>query len=153
MNFKQFLNFKELDEEIYKNLNGLPMDDLKYWEIVLNKCTYFLEKKYKLNYVSQGRNRIVFSSNDRNIVVKVPKNDMGNFDNNYEYNTQLIEKEKRAKCKIIFLEKSMIYLLVMEKLNITTIPDKYKSLAYEFDSMQIGLNKRGKYVGYDYGRW
>lgn len=105
--------------------------------------------------VGAGRHRVGFSKG--NVVVKVPKNDMGMMDNEREYRMyrESIQKPKRhrplARNKLIMIDD--IPVLYIEKLDIE--PNVYKhgpqpTWADEIDSQQVGVDRKGKWKAYDY---
>lgn len=60
---------------------------------------------------------------------------------------------QHANCKMFFLNKTRIPIIIMEKLN---IDHPYKDLpdwANEYDCCQVGSTKSGKFKAYDYSRY
>lgn len=156
MNFKFFMSLDELDNLLFEKLKEVKGDylDLKYWEDVIKTSSEFFKNKFNLDYLDSGRNRVVLTSSNRNVVVKIPKSEQGNQDNKYENENQSYDT---AKCKLFKLPKSYIFILVMEKLEKVTSDDlknrDVRNLAYQFDSGQIGKSKRGIFKGYDFGQF
>ena len=100
-------------------------------------------------YIGKGRNRIVWRR--CNIVVKVPLNNDGLHDNwnerkmwsKYHTHTEI----KYASCRLY-----ANYFLLMEYVNAFVPTSDLPMWANYVDCRQVGYNRRGMIVAYDYGR-
>ena len=107
-----------------------------------------LVKKYGPPFPT-GRHRAVFS-NGRN-VFKYPINDYGFHDNAWEYRKYSNRTDKSfpmARCRIIDIKE--IPILVMEFVEQVPYGKDMPSWADFIDSQQVGWNKKGDIVAYDY---
>jgi hypothetical protein len=100
-------------------------------------------------YLGQGRNRIVWRRG--NIVVKVPLNWNGLTDNWHERDTWLRERTRGyiplASCRLYHN-----YALVMEYVkSYYSGADQMPRWVMSVDCGQVGHNKRGQLLAYDYG--
>lgn len=103
-----------------------------------------------LKLLGIGRNREVFLSPSGKYVVKVPINDLGIYDNAYEAElfAKYGRKDHLAKCRLIGK------VLVMEYIEIHRM--KYNELpewVLSVDCLQVGFNRKGQLLAYDYGRF
>ena len=85
--FKKFLietnkfNLNNLDYELNAHLQKSTIFEDSFWEFLKAKCIELFEGRgFSINY--QGRNRLVFLSPNKNVVIKVPVNTYG-IDDNY----------------------------------------------------------------------
>lgn len=109
-------------------------------------------KPREYRYLGEGRHRAAFLTPSGNFVIKVPIDEMGFVDNFREYRMwrqidKWMPKEHLARCKL----HQSSGILVMEAVD----------LAYEYpvdgtdwigfiDCGQVGYNRRGRLVAYDY---
>lgn len=121
-------------------------ENVNYYKI-LKYFTYRYGKP-----VGAGRHRVGFKKG--NVIVKVPKNDMGMIDNEKEYRLyrQGQKKPKKylpmAKNKILYIQG--VPILYIEKLDISDRLEKYPRWAEQIDSLQVGKDKKGKWKAFDY---
>lgn len=97
-----------------------------------------------------GRNRVTFLLPSGKYVLKIPRNDSGVWDNHHE--ARLSGTWNYARCKLVNL--CGIWCLVMEYLNCETIYKEYDSLpdwTIGVDCCQVGYNRKGKLLAYDFG--
>lgn len=113
--------------------------DTKYVELYS-----LLFSKYN-GVVNCGNRRVCFYT-DRGFVVKMPWRIKGELDNLIE--AREYNKDKNfAKCKLVIIKE--IPVLVMEEVypvDSSNLPEWCK----EIDSSQVGINRAGKLVAYDY---
>lgn len=103
--------------------------------------------------IGEGRNRLVYRRG--NFVVKVPKNNCGVLDNHREYHIFSSTTDgwlfglRYARCRLM---KPNYCLLVMEYVIPYQEPlDKLPLWTYSVDCAQVGYNRKGHLVAYDYG--
>ena len=103
-------------------------------------------------WIGCGRNRTVFRHG--NWVIKVPLNDYGFADNDHEHRIfrkygvePNPDKVRYARCRMIG------QLLVMEHVDETSQRDALPEWASYIGGNQVGLNRSGKWVAFDYGRF
>lgn len=150
-------SIQELDEFLFNSLNQgvyakYKFEDQGFWQdVFLPKCAEFLMKFGFNEYPECGRHRCTFINKNRNVVIKVPSCELGMASNEDEYNSR--NDIQHANCKLLFLNKTRIPIIIMEKLN---IDHPYKDLpdwANTYDCCQVGSNKSGKFKAYDYSRY
>lgn len=141
--------------DTYSNMNnhffGAPFVDptLRRWvKIIMHR----FGKKFQ--YLGDGRHRVVYRHKDW--VIKVPHNESGVQANLNEYNLfkrNKIDVNQRgveityARCRLL---KNMF--LVMEYVEDTPRTRQSRPNWSDFiDCRQVGLNRRGEYVAYDFG--
>lgn len=106
-----------------------------------------LVKKYGTPF--PGRHRVAFSNG--RCVFKFPINDYGYHDNAWEYHKFRNRTEKSlpmARCRIIDIKE--IPVLVMEFVTQVPYGKDMPSWADFIDCQQVGWNKKGEIVAYDY---
>jgi hypothetical protein len=83
----------------------------------------------------------------------VPINTYGIDDNYFEYENQNNQQwvGNRARNRMIVLPKSGIPIIVMEKLNIDIHFEELPDWAWDYDSGQVGKDRRGRFKAFDYG--
>lgn len=107
-------------------------------------------REYK--FLGEGRTRAAFLTPSGDYVIKVPIDEMGFVDNFREYRmwqqfNKWIPKEYLARCKL-HLDSG---ILVMEVVNPTYVPmDGRPAWVDSIDCGQVGYNRKGKLVAYDY---
>jgi hypothetical protein len=110
--------------------------------------------KAKGKYLGSGRNRAVYQLR-KDYVIKVPINEDGfadNFNEDRAYHRR--RNEPLAAARMVYADKSDgIPLLVMEYVEPVKSFKDLPSWVYSIDSMQVGYNRKGKLVAYDYGDW
>ena len=113
-----------------------------------------LEEKIKpeiggFEFLGAGRNRFVFRKPESDWVIKVPINEYGMLDNDSEdiyfhrHQTGFM-----ARCKLIQL--CDVPILVMEYVDINLEKKDMPDWSAWVDCQQVGRNKNGKIVAYDY---
>lgn len=157
LDFKLFLineslnnDLIELDHYLNDLLEKYGYDDLFFWEQFFDKCSLFLKKIGFDNFYGCGRQRCVFSSKDRNVVIKIPNNYIGILSNYNEYENR--NNKKHANCRLLVLPKTGIAILLMEKIEEVEFKEK-PNWASNYDCSQVGLNKKGEFKAYDYSRF
>jgi hypothetical protein len=104
-----------------------------------------------LIYLGEGRHRRVFKRG--NFVIKVPINDFGLASNFREAKTYQCTSEgwlfgiRYAACR---LDKNENFL-IMEYVNVKKYDNSLPSWVGYVDCQQVGYNRRGHLVAYDYG--
>lgn len=145
----------ELDSEInsiLRNKYKLDFNSPSFWEqCFIPKCTEFLKQIGFINPPERGRHRCTFISNNRNVVIKIPINPIGIIANKNEYETQNHPENRHAKCKLIYMEKTGVSILIMEKIDTISNYENKPSWSWDYDSNQIGLDKKKRWKAYDYG--
>ena len=114
----------------------------------LKKLFNIMKNKYG-NPIGTGRHRVAFG-NDR-VVFKIPKNDNGFHDNAWEFRKYLKRTKDTlplAKCRLIDIKN--IPVLVMELVKPIPPKEKLPSWVDCVDCQQVGRNKNGDIVAYDY---
>jgi hypothetical protein len=97
-----------------------------------------------------GRNRVAFLLPSGKYVLKVPRNDAGVADNYHE--ARFGGTWNYAKCKLVNL--CGISCLIMEYLDYEPIYEEYDLLpdwTMSVDCCQVGYNRKGKLLAYDFG--
>lgn len=127
-------------------------------EQYLAKHVPAIYKKLKTKYgnpIGAGRNRVTFKRG--NIVIKVPKNELGIHDNMSEARTYKKWKghEKEdfyARSKIIRISDIPILLMIHVDISTKGLSKEERPWFADFvDSMQIGTTRKGEWKAYDYG--
>ena len=118
----------------------------------MNKETIKIDKYLSSNYVKigEGRSRKVYSLGK--LVVKIPKNSDGYFDNVFEREHFL--RARRGEDVIPFVNCYLITidsvpLLFCEKIEINIEGKELPDWASYVDCQQVGVNSRGMFVAYD----
>lgn len=105
-----------------------------------------LQSKYEI--VGLGRNRVVFR--DKDWVFKVPCNTNGVLDNENESSVYHSYRKnhliKYARCKMC-----SPYVLVMEYVDIDISLNDMPDWAMSIDCQQVGRDRQGNIVAYDFG--
>lgn len=123
----------------------------------LLKCFSFISK---LKYLGSGRNRAVYLLPGGKYVIKIPINALGLADNDEEHCFRHM-KDPWAKKERVFARCRLIpgtFLLVMEYVEDASYQEIRNKLGKVpewvgcIDSGQVGFNRQGKLVAYDYGR-
>ena len=152
--------FEDIDLKLNDIQKGTSYNSEEYFDKVLDIIVPKLESK-GYEFLGQGRNRVAYISSSRKVVIKIPLNSSGEFDNLHEYRyIRHIEKDPvyksyYGKNKLFQFKKPGISLLIMEYLS----PIKYKDISDSeikkwvscIDCCQVGINKNGKIKAYDYG--
>lgn len=127
-------------------VSNVALDDFTFRR--LKNLYIAMQNKYG-EPIGCGRHRVVFG-NDRR-VFKVPRNDYGFHDNAWEFRKFSLRNDKTipmARCRIIDINE--IPVLVMELLE-TGIPwRKLPDWATLVDGGQVGYDRNGNIVAYDY---
>lgn len=116
-----------------------------------NKIIKALSKKYDL--LSIGRNRIVFKLKSGNYVLKFPLSNNGETDNDWEgsvcINNEDPEEIQYPRTKWVCYEGFVCVVMDCINENIANyeLPDWVSSV----DNQQVGLNRKGRLVAFDYG--
>lgn len=99
----------------------------------------------KLEYLGSGYSRVAYAT--KNHVIKIPRTSNGVDCNRREYEAHKRDKRGRlARCR---LWKGGV--LVMEKVSCVADKSAYlPSWARAFDGIQVGVNRKGRIVAYDY---
>jgi len=106
---------------------------------------YLIDKGY--TYLDEGRHRVCFLSPNKNWVVKLARDFSGacaNASERYAYS----KKESRnilARCKL--LNSDILVMEYVEYIEYSELP----SWAGNIDCYQVGRNRKGEIVAYDYG--
>lgn len=104
-----------------------------------------------------GKGRTALTRPNGRFVLKLPYTDSGEEANRYEHAVykQGKAKERLAKCRLVKLYG--LDCLLMEKVREMTeeeicehTADSYDHWIYEIDCEQVGYNRRGKIVAWDY---
>ncbi len=111
------------------------------------ECLALIDKYKEENWLGYGRNRAVFRRGDH--VFKVPINDCGVTDNSHEaYLSQRYGKTEGyvpyAKCRMFGLILVMEYV---DHVGSTKTPD----WTWSVDGGQVGRNRKGELLAYDFG--
>lgn len=143
--------------EVKKQIGQCPKSILKM--DLFEQIKILMERLSSLYSKTSGRTRDCYFVSD-DFVVKVPLDDDGCFDNERESRIYKIHSEQikqnchydgdphYAKCQLEYIWS--IPILFMERVR---IPVSYKGLPNWIgfiDCMQVGYNKQGKLVAYDY---
>jgi len=108
-------------------------------------------KKFK--YLGDGRHRVVYQH--KNWVIKVPHNEAGVQSNIDEYRKFKRNKfDRQCGCHVAYARCRLLKgtFLVMEYVLDTPHTRKSRPDWSDFiDCRQVGLNRRGEYVAYDFG--
>ena len=148
---------KAVINEVKKQIGQCPKSILKM--DLLEQIKILKEKLSNIYSKDSGRTRDCFFVSDE-FVVKIPLDEAGCFDNEREarickiYNKQINKNchydgdPHYAKCQLEYIWS--VPILFMERVR---LPVSYKGLpdwiGY-IDCMQVGYNKQGKLVAYDY---
>jgi len=101
----------------------------------------------KLKHLGDGRNRSVYLLPSGLYVVKFPKNNWGVHENYVESRSckrdDYLYRWQKAKCRLAGLWLIMEYV---SQVPYDELPDWSKYV----DGGQVGLNRKGEYVAYDY---
>lgn len=147
---------------VYSAIDCLdPCDFLKAVakEFGLDSGLYDLHKRYIERYgiPKCGRNRATYIAN--NYVIKLPISQNGFVDNEWEGSLIAKKGKSAARTRLIYnrVKGFEIPILLMEKVveltwkEIESIGNSAIQIAYATDCLQVGLNKSGDVVAYDYG--
>ena len=117
--------------------------------------------KIRINYepLGNGRHREVYLLPSKKFIVKIPINIDGALANIAEYkywkNREVIKEHYNvdlARCRLYQGSAFQDKLLVMEFIKDKLDNEKYlPSWAFKIDCSQVGRNRQGKIVAYDYG--
>jgi len=128
--------------DLMKNWDG---DDLAVKNDIERILTQ-LQLKYPI--VGIGRNRVVFR--DKDWIFKVPCNTNGILDNENESSVFSFYRKnhliKYARCKMCGP-----YVLVMEYVDIDISLDEMPDWSMSIDCQQVGRDRQGHIVAYDFG--
>lgn len=103
--------------------------------------------------VGEGRNRVTFGRG--NIVIKVPKNELGMHDNAHEASTYRKYKGRKediyARSKIVHIFDIPILLMIHVDTKEGLKKEGRPWWADFVDSLQVGVTRKGEWKAYDYG--
>jgi hypothetical protein len=112
-------------------------------DVDYNRLVKAISELPGLKYLDSGRHRSVFEHRDW--VIKVPLSDWGVLDNTREALAYKKDKEHLARCRMLS------DLLVMEKVvPYTGAKNKLPKWVDYIDCGQVGYNREGKLVAFDY---
>lgn len=131
-----------------------------YYNPSLNETAYNLFKRLKKKYpkYEEGRNRLVFFS--KFVVIKIPLNEDGITDNEYESSVMggkaftkiWVKPEYNTYPNTKFLELDGLWCVMMKKVKPTYESyDELPNWVGFIDCGQVGYDRSGKLVAYDYG--
>jgi hypothetical protein len=117
----------------------------------------FISRGYK--YIGNGRHRAAFLTTNGRFVVKIPINEAGEHANHAEYrHWRNRNKDILAKCRLFFMEG--IPCIIMEKVEKMDYFEKKELLKtgeewilkvdQDYQGFQVGRNRKGKVVAWDY---
>lgn len=116
-----------------------------------NKIMNSLSKKYEV--LSIGRNRIVFKLKSGNYVLKFPLSNNGETDNDWEgsvcINNEDPEEVQYPRTKWVCYNGFVC--VVMDYIDETVSDKELPDWVYSVDNQQVGLNRKGRLVAFDYG--
>ena len=115
------------------------------WSPYVSFVTRLIKAGYL--YLGSGRRRMGFLSRNRQWVVKVPLSDDGVADNAWEDRSYRLTDMPYARCRILDN-----HCLIMEAVDVEVNPRNLPRWAFSIDCLQVGYNRKGKLVAYDYGR-
>ena len=101
--------------------------------------------------VGRGNTRLVIRRKGHNWVLKIPVRAGGISDNCLEgkrYRINELPQVRKAKAKCVTVCK--LPIVIMEWVNIDPVI-QMPAWAYHVDSEQVGINRRGQIVAFDYG--
>lgn len=99
-------------------------------------------------YLGSGRNRTTYLLPSGKYVLKIPRNEAGVFDNADEEALSLYKTH--ARCRTIKLFGTLC--LVMEYVEQASLDKELPTWCDFVDCRQVGYNRKGKLLAYDYGR-
>lgn len=138
--FAFFPNHWQIDKW---ELNKLFRDRaIKFGEYFLERCKRFNLNPVELEFLGSGRHRSTFLLPSRKNVIKFPLTDRG-FAANLKEASRDNWPWPVARCKLLQ------DLLIMEYIDLDFKGNK-PLWAEEIDCYQVGINKFGQYVAYDY---
>lgn len=117
---------------------------------ILEEVIGKIKNKYG-NPIGEGSTRIVFDAG--RWVVKVP-NSIYTFDANYNEQfrgDRSLDNEIYAACRLFHIKE--VPVLYMEKVTLVPYTKGMPNWVDFIDCQQVGLNRRGKLVAYDYGNF
>ncbi len=131
---------------------------------MLNKAhelSNLLSKDERYILLGQGRNRIVYRKRSSNYVIKIPISEYGAADNCHERRLFIQRNESNtkiryARCRLLGIILVMQYARCVGELSESDGFIPYKNCpkwADYIDCAQIGYNRFGQIVAYDYGRF
>jgi hypothetical protein len=130
----------------------LVLDTEKELEEAVERVISWAKKE--LLYVGVGRTRIVFLTPSQKSVIKIPLSWDGMADNDWEYRT-FTKNRKSGECVYAPCRPSSLLgfpVLLMRKLDLDIPPvDQLPDWAGCIDCFQVGLDKEGRLLAYDYG--
>lgn len=150
-------DFPNISPDEISNIEARAIKDSDQPFITLQSFIKSFSDKYG-KAIGEGRNRLVFSYSDAD-VLKVPKNKTGIYDNLFEWNLyiklgsiQIPDMPVLARClSLKYIHK--IPCLLMERVSPiqnTQHLGKMPNWVNLIDRKQVGLNKDGKLVAFDY---
>lgn len=143
------MELRELIEDIkvflYQNLH-IPNSDYFH-----GKFAVFPGIELVDNYevVGRGNTRLVIKRPNSNWVIKLPIREKGKEDNEMEYflfKSGTRPAVQKAKCKLVYIKE--LPLLLMEF--VIPIDSDFPQWAFQVDNKQVGKNRNGRIVAYDY---
>lgn len=140
------MNLKRILEIL--NFTSWTDNYAKFWKFVFWLRSLFIWKN-GLILVGEGRHRIVYKHG--NYVIKVPLNMWGLASNDKEYRTYQSTNNgwlfgvRYARCKLHW--SGLLVMEYVESVPFEEMPDWAKYI----DCQQVGTNRNGNMVAYDYG--
>lgn len=128
----------------------MSLDFVNFEDEGLDHLSLALLKKLneKYEYIGRGRNRIVFKSKSGKYVIKVPRNIEGNGDNFRETKKEDFGFPVPKSRRIILDDFCCV---IMEYVEHVSFKDrKAPSWVSWIDCGQVGYNRKGELVAYDY---
>lgn len=128
----------------------MSLDFVNFEDEGLDHLSLALLKKLneKYEYIGRGRNRIVFKSKSGKYVIKVPRNIEGNGDNFRETKKEDFGFPVPKSRRIILDDFCCV---IMEYVEHVSFKDtKAPSWVSWIDCGQVGHNRKGELVAYDY---
>ena len=124
------------------------IDDMCEDEKRINDLIYYFRVKFK--ELGKGRHRICFTSTTRQFVFKVPSCLAGIAANDWEGS---IFSEEYARHKLFYIDG--IPIVIMEKVRILEgdeLKNAYQNYDWvsSIDGGQVGMNRKGEIVAYDF---
>lgn len=116
-----------------------------------NKIMNSLSQKYEV--LSVGRNRIVFKLKSGNYILKFPLSNNGETDNDWEgsvcINNEDPEEIQYPRTKWVCYNGFVC--VVMDYIDVNTSCESLPDWVNNVDCQQVGLNRKGRLVAFDYG--
>jgi hypothetical protein len=149
--FACFNNDLRTLDDILKHVHGRilclgnPLDSPEHILAFAREYKTVFEGKYGLE-IGEGIYRIVYGN--EHIVIKVPKNIIGYYNNITEYRAFRQNPINRAICRLKYIND--IPILIMEKLDLISGRFQMPNWARTIDNAQVGKDKKGRFKAYDY---